>query len=99
MLDQEYLALHRSRTGAGFSYELCWNGQGKDGRPFLHGLTDPDRLDETQAYDGERTALNGARSGSGRSPVGGWSAPVELKTENALREDRAEAVVRVERTG
>lgn len=98
LLDQEYLTLHRSRTGAGFCYELCWDGRGRDGRPVLAGLTDPDHLDVMHDYDDGRSALNGDRSGSGRPPVGGVSAPVELGGQNALREDLAATVVGVERT-
>ena len=97
--DQEYLSVHRSRAGAGFSYELCWDGQGRDGSHFLQGLADPDRLTETHGYDDGRSGLNGLRSGSGRPPVGAWSGGVDLSAENASREDLAETVVGVEATG
>lgn len=68
----EYVVLHRGERG-GFSYELAWDGAGRDGSTFLVGLLDPAALAATTAYDPGRSGLNGSRSAPGRGPVGGWS--------------------------
>jgi hypothetical protein len=65
--EMEYMALHRGGRAGGFVYELRYDGQGKDGRPFLVGLADPAAL---RTYDETRSGVNGERSGSGRPPVG-----------------------------
>jgi hypothetical protein len=36
--------VHRGGRGQSFVYELLYDGQGHDGRPFLMGLCDPDAL-------------------------------------------------------
>jgi hypothetical protein len=63
----EHLLVHR--VGRGFAYELLWDGQGRDGSPFLAGLIDPEGFD-VHAYDSDRSEANGERSGSGRASVG-----------------------------
>ena len=65
LVELEYLVVHRGERG-GFSYELAWDGAGRDGAAFLVGLLDPAALDAATAYDP-------GRSGPGRPPVGGWS--------------------------
>jgi DNA primase catalytic core len=40
----EYLLVHRGARGASFVYELLYDGQGKDGRPFVPGLIDLEQL-------------------------------------------------------
>jgi hypothetical protein len=87
LLDLELLHVHRSdgtsSSGAGsgthgaFTYELTWRGEGEHGEPFLPGLIDPATLrpvGPAQGYDGDRSGLNGGRSGAGRPPVGARSA-------------------------
>lgn len=64
--------VHRQER-AGYSYELAWDGAGRDGAAFLVGLLDPAALDAATAYDPERSGHNGPRSAPGRPPVGGWS--------------------------
>jgi hypothetical protein len=70
----EYVAVHQA--GRGVAYELVYDGQGKDGTPFLGGLIDTTKLGG-DGYDGKWSALaakwsggNGRRSGSGRPSVG-----------------------------
>ena len=41
LVEMEHLLVHR--MGRGFAYELLWDGQGRDGSPFLAGLIDPER--------------------------------------------------------
>lgn len=66
LTELEYVTLHRE--GRGFVYELLYDGEGKDGRPFVPGLIDVEALE--RAYDSERSGANAERSGSGRGAVG-----------------------------
>jgi hypothetical protein len=72
LVELEYLVVHRAER-AGYSYELAWDGAGRDGSAFLVGLLDPAALDAATAYDPGRSGQNGIRSAPGRPPVGGWS--------------------------
>jgi hypothetical protein len=72
LVELEYLVVHRAER-AGYSYELAWDGAGRDGSAFLVGLLDPAALDAATAYDPGRSRQNGSRSAPGRPPVGGWS--------------------------
>jgi len=78
----EYLLLHRGGRGQSFVCELLYDGQGKDGQPFLCGLLEVDQLRaggaENQHYDLNRSGVNGQwsglaanLSGSSRAEVGG----------------------------
>jgi DNA primase len=40
----EYVLVHRGRQGQSFEYELLYDGEGQDGRPFLTGLLDVETL-------------------------------------------------------
>lgn len=78
LTDLEYLLVHRAERGQGVQYELVYQGEGQDGRPFLTGLLDVTTLRTT--YDPERSGANrprpvseAERSGPGRPPVGGRS--------------------------
>jgi len=44
LVELEYVLAHRSARGQGFSYELVYDGAGKDGTPFLSGLLDVEAL-------------------------------------------------------
>ncbi len=72
LVELEYLVVHRADR-AGYSYELAWDGAGRDGSAFLVGLLDPAALDAATAYDPDRSGQNGSRSAPGRPLVGGWS--------------------------
>jgi hypothetical protein len=69
----EYLIVHNGGSGKRFEYELLYDGNGKDGRTFLMGLIDVEKLQEKDAYDTNRSGEKGNRSGSGRPLVGGVS--------------------------
>ena len=87
LLELEYVIAHRADHGTGLVYELVYDGAGKDGKRFLSGLLDTEKLrgrggnDAAQKgsgtlphdYDAQRSGVNGERSGSGRPPVGGQS--------------------------
>jgi DNA primase catalytic core len=69
----EYVVAHQAGRGA--LYELVYDGQGKDGTPFLTGLIDLEKLGG-HGYDGKWSALaakwsgaKGHRPGSGRPSV------------------------------
>ena len=44
LLELEYVVTHRGGRGQTFVYELLYDGQGKDGTPFLIGLADVETL-------------------------------------------------------
>ncbi|WP_140637390.1 CHC2 zinc finger domain-containing protein [Methylibium rhizosphaerae] len=73
LVDFEHLALHR--RGLAHEYELIYDAKhddgGEDARAHFSGLVDVDAL--AHDYDGDRSGLQGLRSGSGRPLVGGWS--------------------------
>ncbi|HEV8367495.1 MAG TPA: CHC2 zinc finger domain-containing protein [Pyrinomonadaceae bacterium] len=66
----EYLLLHRGGRGQSFVYELLYDGNGKDGKPFLCGLLEVEKLRQPQSYDTNRSGLNTEWSGSSRAKVG-----------------------------
>jgi len=51
----EYLILHRGGRGQSFVYELLYEGNGKDGKPFMMGLIDVSQL--KSRYDSNLTPL------------------------------------------
>jgi DNA primase len=52
----EYVLVHRGGRGQSFVYELLYDGRGQDGKPFLMGLVDVERL--RGAYDGKKEHRN-----------------------------------------
>jgi DNA primase len=44
LVDFEYVAIEAGRNGMPFRYRLAWEGQGKDGKRFMLGLTAPEKL-------------------------------------------------------
>ena len=87
----EHLLVHR--MGRGFAYELLWDGQGRDGSPFLAGLIDPEAEGglASRGYDSDRSGANGERSGSGRASVGprsgGGRPPLSTGNPNGHQAD------------
>lgn len=49
LMQMEYLLTHRGRRGQCFVYELLYDGQGQDGKPFLIGLLDVQKLEGANA--------------------------------------------------
>jgi len=74
----EYVLVHRGGPGQRFVYELLWDGQGDEGRPFLMGLIDVERLGEPDAlhYDGNREGSEAYREGTLSPPRGRSEPPV-----------------------
>jgi DNA primase len=50
--EMEYVLVHRGGRGQSFVYELLYDGRGQDGKPFLMGLVDVEKL--KGAYDGKK---------------------------------------------
>jgi DNA primase len=98
LTELEYVAAHAS--GRSVSYELVYDGGGKDGSPFLPGLAPLEAL-SGHGYDGKWSALfakwsggKGIRSGVGRPLVGpesggGRTEEIAISTSN----DRAKSVI------
>lgn len=78
LVDMEYLLVHRGSRGQSFVYELVWNGEGQDGRPFLMGLSDLDRLAKAATTEtlGTRPPALGGQDSSVGVPLGRHWAPV-----------------------
>jgi hypothetical protein len=44
LIDHEYVLVHHGSRGQSFVYELLYNGEGKQGNPFIMGLIDVNKL-------------------------------------------------------
>jgi DNA primase len=77
LVDLELVVPHRLESG-GFGYELAWHpdASSETGR-VLPGLIDPQLLGDTDdaVTTADRSGSEATRSGPGRPPVGGRSAP------------------------
>jgi hypothetical protein len=65
----EYVIAHRQLRGQSFSYELAYDGKGKDGKSFFHGLLDIEALKQKCGYVTNRSGQNPERSGPSRPKV------------------------------
>ena len=61
--DLEYLIVHRGGRGQSFVYELYFDGAAEAARPTLPGME--------RNYDGEKSGLEGQKSGDGPAQVRG----------------------------
>ena len=77
LVDMEFLVLHRPTGPGPFAFELAW--QPTEGARFLPGLVQI--AADSCGYDEPRSGQNTMRSGSGRPPVGGVSAPSRPSTD------------------
>lgn len=59
LVELEYLLVHRGTRGQSFSYELIYDGQGKDGAAFLSGLLDVSALRGSPTAAGATVSLGG----------------------------------------
>ncbi len=72
--EMEYLLAHRGKRGQSFVYELLYDGQGADGKPFLMGLIDVEKLCRGgDGYDGDKSRANVEKSAPGRAAAGSES--------------------------
>jgi hypothetical protein len=65
LVEMEYLLVHRGGRGYSFVYELLYEGQGKDGTPFMMGLIDVEKLRRNRAT-AEKPGSSGTTAGSVR---------------------------------
>jgi hypothetical protein len=95
--DMEYLAIHRGKRGLTFDYELLYDGKGKDGKLFLMGLIDVDKLrskvlessakekkekkDKKYEYDANRSGIEEKKSVPSRPQVGAKSGGCRVVQE------------------
>jgi DNA primase len=86
LVDLELVTAHRQDKGSGFTYELSWDGSGRDGGRFLAGLCDPNTLG-SHGYDDNRSGPEPTRSGAGQglvSPRSGGGQGGELPANTLL---------------
>ena len=74
--DLEYLLTHRADQGQGFVYELVYDGAGKDGRPFVCGLLDVEKLRAEHDYGAPRSGVTEPDSGPVQAAFGPSSGAV-----------------------
>lgn len=93
----EYLLPHRGERGQSFVYELVYDGGGKDGKRFLPGLLDVEKLRESITTAANLAGVNGRFAGGSRSQngaVAGGLRPAQngvLPSENTHRNAKAGA--------
>ena len=51
LTDLEYVLVHRGGRGQSFVYELLYDGEGRDGQPFMMGLIDVARLRQMKNHE------------------------------------------------
>ena len=94
----EYVIAHRQLHGQTFSYELAYDGKGKDGKPFFHGLLDIEVLKQKCGYDTNRSGQNPERSAPSRPQVmhlsgaGRSKKPVEDSLTVGVSEESAKKI-------
>lgn len=74
LVELELVWCHRAERSGGFVYELAWSSD-HDGDRFLPGLVDADTLTDSTTATPDRSGQKPGRSGGGRPPVAGRSAP------------------------
>ena len=85
LVELEYVLVHRGGRGQSFVYELLYEGQGQDGRPFVIGLVDDELLRSgatTETSRGDGADFEGASS-PGRAPIEPTMSPVGIPTRPA----------------
>jgi hypothetical protein len=76
LVEHEYVLVHRGTRGQSFVYELLYNGEGKQGGPFLMGLIDVNQLvntkktDQNCNYDRKMAGLEGEKYNYDRKLAG-----------------------------
>lgn len=69
LVSLEYLFVHRGARGSSFVYELVYDGSGQDGKPFVAGLIDVERLRAVTTMT-NLAGVNGEFAGSTRGQSG-----------------------------
>ncbi len=87
LVELEYVLVHRGGRGQCFVYELLYDGGGQDGKPFLSGLLDVEKLRPTDNREHRNSELEQPGSGQGAPKEHGGSIELtseKLSTEAAL---------------
>jgi DNA primase catalytic core len=95
LVELEYVLVHRGGRGQSFVYELLYDGQGQDGKPFVPGLIDVEKLRSmptTKSSRGSEGQFAGSSRGQ-RGPIAGGSRGDENheSTEKPSAESAASA--------
>jgi DNA primase len=75
LVDLEYVTAHHGHQGQGYVYELLYDGQGQDGKPFVTGLIDVEALGKpstTVTSRGVDPNFTGVWRGENGPISGGW---------------------------
>jgi DNA primase catalytic core len=86
LISLEYLLVHKGGRGQSFVYELLYDGQGKDGKPFLPGLIDVEKLKDAPMTERSRGA-DGAFAGSSRPQRGAVAGPSRVDENSGNTEE------------
>jgi len=71
LVELEYVLSHRGSQGQRFVYELLYDGEGRDGKPFLMGLLDVDKLKTESIVTTETSRPSALTSRGGSGPDAG----------------------------
>ena len=83
LVQLEYVLVHRGTRGQQFVYELLYDGQGREGQPFLMGLIDPAQIkqlanDYDEKFEGSETKFEHSETKfKGPSSIG--CGPIEAR--------------------
>lgn len=93
LVELEYVLVHRGGRGQSFVYELLYDGQGKEGAPFVVGLADVEALARAEAADGGPESRTVERAEAAESVIGGAvsasTTPTSRGFEGTSRGQRA----------
>jgi DNA primase len=94
LVDMEYVLIHKGCRGQSFVYELLYNGEGKDGEPFVLGLLDiaklkekmnsnyvPNMADFSLGVAESNEKLAGPKRPQSAPKTGGWRTPESQPSE------------------
>jgi DNA primase len=97
LTELEYLLVHRGNRGQSFVYELLYDGQGKDGTPFVPGLIDSTLLKTTPATPTSRGSTpevaGSTRPQHGPNAVGSRGNPIAEDAQPDLSSDDSPAAI------
>ncbi len=96
LVSMEYALVHHGARGQSYVYELLYDGKGKDGRPFLAGLIDAERLGAKygEKIEGGKPKFEGASSPH-RAVIEGPTRPSDSRANaNTPADLRAPAAAR-----
>ena len=91
LTELEYLLVHRGNRGQSFVYELLYDGQGKNGTPFVPGLIDSATLKTTPTMSTSRgltpEVAGSKRPQHGPNAVGSRGNPIAEDAQPELSSD------------